>query len=127
MLLAGMVVMLVVQPLLGHQSARAGALFDAVFVAICLYVFYVVFEQREPRDRMAARPLAPASRALRLPELHDADQPRILRHQPRRAAPAYSLTWMEVIFGQFYMAVVVAQLVGLKLAQPMKGDGPEST
>ena len=40
--------------------------------------------------------------------------------------PAYSLTWMEVIFGQFYMAVVVAQLVGLKLAQAMKGDGPTS-
>ena len=34
---------------------------------------------------------------------------------------------MEVIFGQFYMAVVVAQLVGLKLAQAMKVDGPEST
>jgi hypothetical protein len=38
--------------------------------------------------------------------------------------PVYSLTWLEVIFGQFYMAVVVAQLVGLKLAQAMKGDGP---
>jgi hypothetical protein len=31
--------------------------------------------------------------------------------------PAYSLTWLEVVLGQFYMAVVVAQLVGLKLAQ----------
>jgi hypothetical protein len=41
--------------------------------------------------------------------------------------PVYSLMWMEVIFGQFYMAVVVAQLVGLKLAQAMKGNGPEST
>jgi hypothetical protein len=41
--------------------------------------------------------------------------------------PAYSLTWMEVVFGQFYMAVVVAQLVGLKLAPAMKGNGPEST
>ena len=41
--------------------------------------------------------------------------------------PVYTLTWMEVIFGQFYMAVVVSQLVGLKLAQAMKGDGPEST
>jgi len=29
----------------------------------------------------------------------------------------YSLVWLEVMFGQFYMAVVVAQLVGLKLAQ----------
>ena len=32
-------------------------------------------------------------------------------------APMYALTWIETIFGQFYMAVVVAQLVGLKLAQ----------
>jgi Ion channel len=39
-------------------------------------------------------------------------------------APAYSLTWLEVLFGQFYMAVVVAQLVGFKLAEAMKGDAP---
>jgi voltage-gated potassium channel len=38
--------------------------------------------------------------------------------------PAYSLTWLEVLFGQFYMAVVVAQLVGLKLAEALKGDAP---
>ena len=37
-------------------------------------------------------------------------------------SPAYSLTWLEVIFGQFYMAVVVAQLVGMKLAQAIEGD-----
>lgn len=40
--------------------------------------------------------------------------------------PAYTLTWLEVMFGQFYMAVVVAQLVGLKMAQALKGDGPEA-
>src|SRR5262249_33555046 len=28
----------------------------------------------------------------------------------------YSLTWIEAVCGQFYLAVVVAQLVGLKLA-----------
>ncbi|MBX9653903.1 potassium channel family protein [bacterium] len=28
-----------------------------------------------------------------------------------------SLTWMEAIFGQFYIAIVVAQLIGLKLAR----------
>jgi len=33
------------------------------------------------------------------------------------AQTASSLTWLEAIFGQFYMAVVVAQLVGLKLNQ----------
>ncbi|HSF58798.1 MAG TPA: ion channel [Candidatus Binatia bacterium] len=33
---------------------------------------------------------------------------------------ALSLSWLEVIFGQFYIAVVVAQLVGLRLAQSMK-------
>jgi len=40
--------------------------------------------------------------------------------------PAYTLTWLEVMFGQFYMAVVVAQLVGLKLAQALRGDGPKA-
>lgn len=28
-----------------------------------------------------------------------------------------SLTWMEAIFGQFYIAIVVAQMIGLKLAR----------
>jgi voltage-gated potassium channel len=28
-----------------------------------------------------------------------------------------SLTWMEAMFGQFYIAIVVAQLIGLKLAR----------
>jgi Ion channel len=36
--------------------------------------------------------------------------------------PMYSLTWLETMFGQFYMAVVVAQLVGLKLAQAVRPD-----
>ena len=34
--------------------------------------------------------------------------------------PAYSLSWLESVFGQFYIAVVVAQLVGLRLAQSIK-------
>ena len=41
-------------------------------------------------------------------------------------APAYSLTWLEVLFGQFYIAVVIAQLVGFKLAEAVKGDAPEA-
>jgi voltage-gated potassium channel len=41
--------------------------------------------------------------------------------------PAYSLTWLEVVFAQFYLAAVVAQLVGLKLARTGGGDGPGST
>jgi len=36
-------------------------------------------------------------------------------------SPLYALVWIETIFGQFYMAVVVAQLVGMKLAQAIKG------
>ena len=40
--------------------------------------------------------------------------------------PADSLSWLEVLFGQFYMAAVVAQLVGLKLATAVKGDGSGS-
>lgn len=38
----------------------------------------------------------------------------------------YSLMWLEVIFGQFYMAVVVAQLVGLKLVQLDRPDPPDA-
>jgi hypothetical protein len=39
--------------------------------------------------------------------------------------PVYSLMWLEVMFGQFYMAVVVAQLVGLKLADAIRRDGTD--
>jgi hypothetical protein len=38
-------------------------------------------------------------------------------------APAYTLAWLEVMFGGFYMAIVVAQLVGMKLAQAAGLDG----
>jgi hypothetical protein len=38
-------------------------------------------------------------------------------------SPMYALTWTETIFGQFYMAVVVAQLVGQKLAQAVEKAG----
>lgn len=38
-------------------------------------------------------------------------------------SPMYALVWSETIFGQFYMAVVVAQLVGLKLAQALQKPG----
>jgi hypothetical protein len=41
-------------------------------------------------------------------------------------SPVYSLLWLEAVFGQFYIAVVVAQLVGLKLAQTIKQDRPDS-
>jgi hypothetical protein len=42
------------------------------------------------------------------------------------SSPVYSLVWLESVFGQFYMAVVVAQLVGLKLAQAIQRDRPDS-
>lgn len=34
-------------------------------------------------------------------------------------APAYTLAWLEVMSGGFYMAVIVAQLVGMRLAQAL--------
>ena len=37
-----------------------------------------------------------------------------------------TLTWLEAMFGQFYIAVVVAQLVGLKLAQVVNQSNPSS-
>lgn len=48
-LLAGIVVMLVTQPLVAHRSFAAGAFFDAAFAAICLYVLFVVFRAGWPR------------------------------------------------------------------------------
>jgi len=35
---------------------------------------------------------------------------------------AYSLIWLEAVFGQFYIAVVVAQLIGLRLAHVIRRD-----
>jgi len=39
-------------------------------------------------------------------------------------APAYTLAWLEVMVGGFYVAVIVAQLVGMKLAQAVDRGGP---
>ena len=39
--------------------------------------------------------------------------------------PAYSLIWLESVFGQFYIAVVVAQLVSLRLAEAAKQNHPD--
>jgi voltage-gated potassium channel len=39
---------------------------------------------------------------------------------------ALSLSWLEVVFGQFYIAVVVAQLVGLRLAESIKRERRDS-
>ena len=39
---------------------------------------------------------------------------------------ALSLSWLEVVFGQFYIAVVVAQLVGLKLAESISRGSSDS-
>jgi len=42
------------------------------------------------------------------------------------ASTSYSLTWLESVFGQFYIAVVVAQLVGMRLAEVIKRNRPDS-
>lgn len=42
-------------------------------------------------------------------------------------SPVYSLVWLEAVFGQFYIAVVVAQLVGLRLAQAIRGRAVSNT
>ena len=41
--------------------------------------------------------------------------------------PATMLTNLEAVFGQFYIAVVVAQLVGAKLSQAPQRNGPPET
>lgn len=40
--------------------------------------------------------------------------------------PAASLAWLEAVFGQFYVAVVVAQLVAVRLTQALRSDDPGS-
>jgi voltage-gated potassium channel len=40
-------------------------------------------------------------------------------------SPVYSMVWVESVFGQFYIAVVVAQLVGLRLAEAIKRNSGE--
>ena len=41
--------------------------------------------------------------------------------------PATVLTNLEAVFGQFYIAVVVAQLVGARLSQEPKQNGSPET
>ena len=41
--------------------------------------------------------------------------------------PATVLTTLEAVFGQFYIAVVVAQLVGARLSQVPQRSGPPET
>ena len=220
-LLVALVAMLVGQPLLAHTSAAAGLFFDALFSAICLSMFFIVFGERRQRQ-VALVPFLPAlasyfapyvlPRGAQLPSeavyhcslvaflgftvlviLRDILRRSVISgddvvgalcgyilvalvwanlyaltyllvpgtfsvnsnvasqlaesHQRRAlfdylsfatmmtlgygditpiGPPAYSLTWLEVMAGQFYMAVVVAQLVGLKLAQGLKGGGSEA-
>jgi hypothetical protein len=41
-------------------------------------------------------------------------------------APAVSFAWAEAVFGQFYIAVVVAQLVAVRLTQTLRRGDPDS-
>jgi len=62
---------------------------------------------------------------LRLPELHQADEPAY-GDITLFGRPARALTWLEVMFGQFFMAGVVAQPVGTKLAHALREGGSEA-
>ncbi len=220
-LLAAVVTMLVAQPLLAHGSLAPRILHDAMFAAVFVSVFFIVFGQGWERrlalvlvspalavylafsalpDRMrlpslvayhafvvafigfavavilrdifrkrviggddvlgaisgyllagvvwgnlyvVLQLLAPSSFAVQ-PEIAWQLQERHLRNalfnyfsfatltslgynDITPAAPfADTLTWLEVVFGQFYMAAVVAQLVGMRLAQAIQPGGPES-
>ena len=42
------------------------------------------------------------------------------------SSPATTLTWLEAMFGQFYIAVILAQLVGLRLAHGLQQRDPKS-
>jgi hypothetical protein len=222
MLLAVLIALQVVQPLLEHRSETTRVLSDTVFVAICLYVFFIVCAERWQRivGFVLFVPVLAGNLALYTQEPHAHRMYGIVFHcgliiflgfsvtvivrdlfrktvirgddvigalcgyilgamvwgnlyaltylftpqafnvnpaiamqlqdwQLKRSLfdylsfttltslgysditpvgqPVYSLTWLEVLFGQFYMAVVVAQMVGLKLAQAIRGRGPDST
>ncbi len=66
--------------------------------------------------------MALAARAVRLLQLYDLTSLGYGDVTPTRAPTSRSLA--EVMFGGFYMAIVVAQLVGLKLAQAPGSTGP---
>jgi hypothetical protein len=41
-----------------------------------------------------------------------------------QSAPARTLTWMEAVVGQFYVAVIIAQLIGLKVSSSLRDEKP---
>ena len=59
--------------------------------------------------------------------LHDVVEDTAVTPDDLRRAGFSEGAWLEAVFGQFYVAVVVAQLVGLKLAQAVsrREPGPE--
>ena len=72
--------------------------------------------QRGPGVRRSARHLARAHRGIELCQpgsLTSIGSGAVVPVQP----PATVLTTLEAVFGQFYIAVVVAQLVGARLSQ----------
>ena len=189
-LLAGLVTLLVTQPLLAYGSLATRILFDGVLAAVLLGVVFIIFERGWQRqlalalvlpafavylayyvlpDRMRVASLLSFNTLMISfiglavavilrdifrksvigggdvqPEIAWQLQERHLRHalfnffsfatltslgynDITPVTPlANTLTWLEVIFGQFYMAVVVAQLVGMRLAQAITPGGPES-
>jgi hypothetical protein len=42
-----------------------------------------------------------------------------------RSPPARSLAWMEAVIGQFYVAVIIAQLIGMKVSAALSGRRPD--
>jgi len=216
-MLAGVIMLEVVQPLLAHGSVLNRVLYDAAFGAVMVLVSFAIFTQRRDRwlavalmapaiaANVAHYALSPSSQWLAATVFHASSAAflgfavavilgRILRQKvvggddvlgaiagwvlmgliwghlfaltdrlvpgsftisgaiagelgewhSRRAlfdyfsfttltslgygditptrAPAYTLAWLEVMFGGFYMAVIVAQLVGMKLARAQRAE-----
>jgi hypothetical protein len=44
-----------------------------------------------------------------------------------RSPPARSLAWVEAVIGQFYFAVIIAQLIGIKVSTALAGPRPDGT
>jgi hypothetical protein len=99
-LLAAIVVMQVAQPILGHRSVEAGALFDIVFAAICLYVFFVVFAQRWQR-RVAVTLVLPAAMG---------NVAHYLLPLSAHLWPAVAFHWSVVVFLGYAVAVILGDI-----------------
>lgn len=129
------VAVMIVRVILTHRSIST----DSIFGAICAYLLlgmawgtlYSVIEVLKPGSFVAAGELADALRSA------ETRGPVLVYYSfvtlttvgygdiTPVAPSARTLSWLEAMMGQFYIAVLVASLVGIRLSQrPSDSDTP---